>query len=247
MTEEPIMAIAAVVAITAVVCGLMSVRSPRVRAILYSLPIPMTIALAVGPSTGLEGGQYLGVVLLDAFMYGAAMLEPSLGRIGSVVASLLGYVAIASGLHRWVTLPAGVAFGTSAAALGIIWLWKRHSRQTDAEDALDREVPGSLEYLAVPVVTAGTWALGSVLGPFVVTFPYSGVPTALAIRSGRLLFAASFANQAWLLLGFLGLFHILAVGLTKWVALAIAWVAFMLGSALLNHNVCASRPNGAAT
>lgn len=227
------MAIAAVVAITAVVWGVMSVRSPRVRAILYSLPIPMTLALAVGPSTG-EGGQYLGVVLLVVFMYAVALLEPRLGRTWSVIASLLAYVAIGAAVHRWVALPAGVAFGTSTVALGVIWLLKRR-RRTHAFEAPGRERPGALEYLAVPAVTAGTWALGSVLGPFLVTFPYSGVPTALAIRSGRVVFAESFADQAWLLLGFLGMYHSLARGLPQWAALVFAWVAFVLGTALINH------------
>lgn len=233
-------AVAAVVAITAVVWLIMSVRSPRLRAVLYSLPIPITIALLAGSSTR-PGGQYLGVVLLVAFMYAVALLEPRLGRIWSVATSLFGYVAIAVAVHRWIALSAGVAFGVSTVALAIIWFFKRQ-RPLSARESSDQVRPGAVEYAAVPVVTMGIWVLGSVLGPFLITFPYSGVPTALAIRSGRLLFAANFANQAWLLLGFLGLFHVLRADLTKWAALGLAWMAFLLVSALVNRVAAVRQP-----
>jgi hypothetical protein len=203
----------------------MSVRSPRLRATLYSVPIPITIALVAG-SPSQPSGQYLGVVLLVAFMYAVAVLHRLAGRTLAVAGALLVYLGIAAALHHWVVIPSWLAFGLAVVALGSLQVWNRLHPLTGA-DTPAQGPPGLVEYGTVPLVTSGTWALGSVLGPFLVTFPYSGVPTTLAIRSGWLEFAVSFANQAWLLLGFLGAFHVGREQLSLWPSLGVAWALFV--------------------
>jgi len=221
----------------------MSVRSPRLRAILYSIPIPMTIAL-LGASPSGPGGQYLGVLLLVAFMYAVAFLEPRTGRVVAVASASAAYVGVAAAAHRWLDLPPVATFAASVCGLAALLLWRR--RRPVSDEALTRGEPGPLEYAAVPVVTAATWALGGVLGPFVVTFPYSGVPTALAMRSGRLAFAAGFATQAGLLLGFLGLFHLAHRDLGTGASLTLAWAAFLGVSAWVNRRVLTAALGSAA-
>lgn len=228
-----VIAVAAVLAITAVVWVVMSVPSPRLRAILYSAPIPITMAL-VGSSSSSPGGQYLGVLLLVAFMYAVAILEPRIGRVPAVVLALSGYVAVAAAVHIWVATPSYVAFAVSALGLGGLQLWKCR-QQTTANETPTQARPSLLEYAAVPLVTTSTWVLGGVLGPFVVTFPYSGVPTMLALRSGRMAFAANFATQAWLLLAFLGLFHLARLHFDLRGALAIAWGGFLITTVWVNR------------
>lgn len=225
--------VVAVAAITVVVWTIMLARSPRLRATLYSFPVPITIAIVSGPASE-PGGQFLGVVLLVVFMYLVAVLDPVVGRVMAVVGGLVGYVAMAAAIHRWVEVPAGTAFGASAVVLGLHQVLVR-ARPRDVHEVASQAKPGLLEFGVVPVSTSLTWALGSVLGPFVVTFPYSGVPTALAIRNGRLAFALSFGRRAWLLLGFLGLFHLAREYMSTASALGIAWLVFLAVTAWMSR------------
>ncbi|WP_121251788.1 hypothetical protein [Nocardioides ferulae] len=202
----------------------MSVRSPRLRATLYAIPIPITIALVAG-SSGESSGQYLGVILLVGFMYAVAALQQAVGRMLAVAGALLGYLGIAAALHQWADMPSWMAFSLAVVALAALRVWNRRHARADG-DAPDHRPPGLVEYAVVPIATSGTWALGTALGPFLVTFPYSGVPTALSIRSGRLEFAVSFAGRAWLLLGFLGAFHVGREQMSFWPSLGVAWVLF---------------------
>lgn len=218
----------AVVSITAVVWIVMTVRSPRLQAAIYSFPIPITIALLAAPDRD-PAGLFLGVPLLVAFLFVVALVVTRAGRVPAVLAALLGYVVVAAAVHRWVDLEAWPALGIAAALLVVFTV--AAGRLARSAAPVEKSRPGAVEYAAVPLVTAGTWALGSVLGPFVVTFPYSGVPTTLALRSGHLAFAVGFAAQAWLILGFLVLVHMLSAWIPLGAALAAGWVFFLAGTA----------------
>lgn len=223
-------AVLAVISITAVVWIVMSVRSSRLQAAIYSFPIPMTIAL-LATSNRDPAGAFLGVPLLASFLFIIALLVHRTGRIVAVLAALIVYIAVAAAIHRWVDLGAGTALAMAVALLAVFAVIAR--RVARNARPVEKSRPGALEYAAVPVVTAATWALGSVLGPFVVTFPFSGVPTTLALRSGHRAFAVGFTAQTWLILGFLVLMHVLDAVLPLPAALAAGWLFFLAGTAAM--------------
>lgn len=231
-------AVLAVVAITAVVWIVMTVRSPRLQAAIYSFPIPITIALLAAPDRD-PAGLFLGVPLLVVFLFVVAALVTRAGRLAAVLAALVVYVGAAAAIHRWVSIDPWTALAVAVALLAVFTVVA--NRLARSAHPVEKSRPGPVEYAAVPLVTAGTWALGSVLGPFVVTFPYSGVPTTLALRSGHRAFAVGFTAQAWLILGFLVLVHVLDPVLPLLAALAAGWVFFLAGTAAVTALLRRSR------
>ncbi|MFI7284751.1 hypothetical protein ACIBOV_31300 [Micromonospora chersina] len=107
----------AVLLVTAVVWAVSVLRSVRLRAFVYSLPLPMTLALV---TTGhpVEGAQLLGVVGLNLFFL-TVTLTHRLLRWPILLADLAGvavYVALSAGV-----LAVPVPF--EAALAGTVTLW----------------------------------------------------------------------------------------------------------------------------
>lgn len=221
-------AVLAVVSITAVVWVIMTVRSPRLQAAIYSFPVPITIALLAAADRD-PAGLFLGVPLLVTFLFVIAGLVTRAGRLPAVLVAVVVYVGIAAAIHRWMRLDPWTALVLAASLLAVFTV--AANRLARSAPPVEKSRPGPVEYAAVPFVTAGTWALGTALGPFVVTFPYSGVPTTLALRSGHRTFAVGFTAQAWLILGFLAVVHVLDPVLPLGAALAAGWAFFLAGTA----------------
>ncbi|MGZ4454910.1 MAG: hypothetical protein ACXVWV_02915 [Nocardioides sp.] len=221
----------AVAAITAVVWTVMSVRSPRLQAILYGFPVPITIAL-LGDDRSDPSAQYVGVIVLALFFFVVAAVETRAGRLAAVLSGLTTYVAIAAVVNRWLPDSAALAFlGSSACWFTHWWATRARSHAPTSEPEAPAR-PGLLTWISVPVTTALTLLLGGLLGSLVVTFPYSGVPVALSSGGDRSAFAHHFAVRAGLLLVFLGVYTEADARLSVGAALALAWAVFLVATFL---------------
>lgn len=213
----------------------MSIRSVQARGILYSLPLPITIALLALPRED-TSSLYFGIPLLTAFLFIVALVEPRVGRFLAVLCGLFAYIGVAGAVHKWVSFQDWLALAVSSLLLALMSILG--SRVKRKATKVSQGSPGILEYVAVPAVTSATWTLGSILGPFLVTFPYSGVPTALAMRSGHLALAVGFSGQAWLLLGFVAIVDLTRTSTDLAFSLFLAWIAFLAGTwARVRHPV----------
>ncbi|MEU8423920.1 hypothetical protein AB0C15_23925 [Micromonospora sp. NPDC048835] len=230
----------AVLLVTAVVWAVSVIRSVRLRALVYSLPLPMTLALV---TTGhrVEGPQVLGVLGLNLFFVVVAVTHqrwrwPILLADGAGIA---GYVALSAGLLA-VDIPFEVALaGTLVLWLAtVLWLRRRARRRVaSAEEvaAAAAAVPGTqtrpdglpalLKLVVIFVGAVLTQLLGAVLRGMVVTFPYSGVLVAVEARRQLAEFSRHFARNSLALVGFLTAYHYLQ-DVSSAVALGAAWAAF---------------------
>ncbi|MFD0786039.1 hypothetical protein ACFQZ8_19225, partial [Micromonospora azadirachtae] len=108
----------AVLLVTAVVWAISVIRSVRLRALIYSLPLPMTLAL-VSTGSQVDGAQLFGVLGLNLFFVTVAVTHQRL-RWPILIADGAGiavYVALSAGLLA-VPIPFEVALGATL----VLWL-----------------------------------------------------------------------------------------------------------------------------
>ncbi|TDC26310.1 hypothetical protein E1211_30250, partial [Micromonospora sp. 15K316] len=227
---------------TAVVWVVSVIRSVRVRAFVYSLPLPMTLALV---TTGhpVDGAQLVGVAGLNLFFVVVAFTHHRL-RWPILVADAAGvaaYVALSLGV-----LAVPIPF--EAALVGVLVAWaatmtalryRARAATVAVPEAGDSVAPAATarrDALAAPaklvVIFVGavlTGLLGGLLRGMVVTFPYSGVLVAVEARRQLVEFSRHFARNSLALIGFLAGYHYVQDA-SPAAALAVAWSVFALTS-----------------
>ncbi|HYN97247.1 MAG TPA: hypothetical protein VES42_25695 [Pilimelia sp.] len=196
------MNLAAALVITAVVWSVSLIRPVRLRALAYSLPVPMTAVLVTG-DVRVDGSQLLGVVLLVGFFAVVALLHVRLGWhiLLADAAAIAAYIVVA-----WA-LPPSVPLVPALLAVVALWLagWllplpPREERQPPRTAILSAATAAKLAgVLAAALVVVG---LGGLLAGLVVTFPYSGVLVAVEVRGQLVPFTRHFARTAIALAAF---------------------------------------------
>jgi len=230
------MTFSAVLLVTAVVGAVSVIRSVRLRALVYSLPLPMTLAL-VTTGYGVDGAQVLGVLGLNLFFVTVALTHQRL-RWHILLADGAGigvYVVLSAGLVA-VDVPFEVALaGTLVLWVAGMLLRRRRARPvtvtTDGSASTGLPVPLKLVVIFVGAIL--TALLGAVLRAMVVTFPYSGVLVAVEARRQLFEFTAHFARNSLALVAFLTAYHYVQDVSTAG-ALGAGWAAFAVVAAALH-------------
>jgi hypothetical protein len=233
--------------VTLVVWAVSLVGSVRLRALIYSLPLPISLVLL---TTHLRVGaqQLVGVVLLNVFVATVAWAHQRL-RWHILLADLTGIAVYLVG--SWAVLHAGplpfapILAATVAAWAIVVALHRpmaraqqdptRHdpTRPSQAEVSPGRRAlrtVGRLVVLAIgALVTVG---FGRLLQGMVVTFPYSGVLVVIETRRDLAEFRAHFARNSVALLAFVAAYY-LTQDVSRYLALAAGWAAFLACALIL--------------
>ncbi|MEU8263879.1 hypothetical protein AB0C02_25045 [Micromonospora sp. NPDC048999] len=240
----------AVLLVTAVVWAVSVIRSVRVRAFVYSLPLPMTLALV---TTGhrVDGAQLLGVVGLNLFFVAVAVTHRRLRWpiLLADAAGIAAYVAFSAGV-----LAVRVPFEVAVVATLLLWAGSMavlahrarartrrapapagppEAEPTPAADARRDSLAPPAKLLVIFVGAVLTGLLGELLRGMVVTFPYAGVLVAVEARRQLVDFSRHFARNSLALIGFLTGYHYLQDA-SPVAALAGGWAAFALVSVALH-------------
>jgi hypothetical protein len=229
--------------VTLVVWAVSLVRSVPLRALIYSLPLPITLVLL---TTRIPVGaqQLLGVVLLNVFVATVAWLHRRL-RWHILLADLAGIAIYIAG--SWALLQAGgLPFVPILATTLGVWVivvalhrWttpRRHQAQPrwQAQPPSGRRTLPTLGKLLVLALGALLMVgLGQLLQGMVVTFPYSGVLVVIETRRDLVEFRAHFTRNSLALLAFITAYY-LTQDVSRYLAVAAGWAAF-LSCALLLH------------
>ncbi|HZN18328.1 MAG TPA: hypothetical protein VFB84_09115 [Micromonosporaceae bacterium] len=229
--------------VTLVVWSISLIRSVRLRALIYSFPLPITLVLL---TTGLavDAQQLVGVVLLNVFI--AAVAWAHHGRRWPILlADLAGVIVYVTG--SWALLRAGdLPFIPVLASTFALWtlaviLTRRArispARATGHPPADNRPGRNGLRMPAKLLVLAAgallmVW-LSQQLHGMVVTFPYSGVLVVVEARKELVEFRAHFARNSLALLAFFTAYY-LAQDVSRPVATVAGWAAFCCCAALLH-------------
>ena len=158
------------------------VHKPRGKALLYSLPIPFTIAtLAVGSPVGVT--HVLGLPMVLLYTHGVRWLHVN-GRLPivlSIAIAVLGYCLVAGGLVR--VAPVGdIAFWALLAAIFIMSAWLYLRIPFREEGGHRSPLPVPLKFAIVAAVVAGLIMIKRHLQGFTAFFPMVGVVAAYEAR-----------------------------------------------------------------
>ncbi|MFI5484272.1 hypothetical protein [Micromonospora echinaurantiaca] len=250
------MTVSGVLLVTALVWAVSLLRSVRLRAFVYSLPLPMTLALL---TTGyrVDGSHLIGVVGLNLFFVLVTVAHHRLRWpiLLADLAGVAGYVALGAAL-----LAVSVPFVPALAGTVLLWLLaalllRRHPPpaapapddperraapvdraaplERDGDEAAGERLPALAKLALILGGAVSTGLLGQLLRGLVVTFPYAGVLVAVEVRRELPAFCRHFARNSLALVGFLtGCW--LCQDLSAAAGLAAGWAGFALTAAVLH-------------
>ncbi|GAB3154480.1 hypothetical protein GCM10027290_49050 [Micromonospora sonneratiae] len=230
------MNVTAVLLVTVVVWVISLIRSVRMRAFVYSLPLPISLALL---TTGfrVDGSQVLGVIGLNLFFLVVSVLYHRL-RWHILVSDLAG-IAVYVGLSSLLLLAVPVPFVPALIGTLVLWvvvmllLRRRAGRPVaPSTDATRDALPAPAKLLVIFLGSILTVFCGQLLQGMVVTFPYSGVLVAIETRRNLPEFSRHFARNSLALVSFTAGYYVLQ-DRSELVAMAGAWAAFAVTALLL--------------
>lgn len=169
------------------VTAIAKAHAPRVKVLVFSLPIPFTCAyLATGMP--INATHIAGLVLTVGYHWGVYFIRKVAPLPVAIAASVLTFIALAALLRPLATLPvAGVT-----AVVFVIWLVAiRFYRATD-EPGHRSTAPWWLKLPVVFCVAMVIFSLTGLLAGAVTTFPYAGVFTSYEMRKSLRTLAGQF-------------------------------------------------------
>ncbi|MDR7275855.1 hypothetical protein [Catenuloplanes atrovinosus] len=222
------MTIASALLIAAVVVAVRLIPSVRWKAVVYALPLPMTLAL-VASGAPVDARHLLGLVLLVGFFAVVTVLHHRWGLhiLLADAAAVAAYLLIAlplAGLGR-------LSFPLVLACVCLLWAVVGARRPPVVPGDPPRR-PHLGHVLLVVGAALLIAQLAGVLRAFAVTFPYSGVLVAVETRRTLPSFTRQFARASLAMVAFLSTYYLVQpFGAVP--AAAAAWAAHLLVAAVL--------------
>jgi hypothetical protein len=237
------MTVVSCLAVTAVVWIVSLIGPVRLRAFVYSLPIPMTLVLALTPVT-VDGAQLVGVALLVVFFAVVATLHHRY-RWPILLADAAGivlYVLVGVGVTRVGAWSLGLTLAAVVAAWAVVNAILARRPQPVSPSTVEDGGRSPLAKLAIALVgSLVTTGLGRILGGLVVTFPYAGILVAVESRADLPQFTRHFARNSLSMMIFVTAYAVLQHH-DEGIALAGGWVAFLGCSLVLARSWARPQP-----
>lgn len=211
--------------LTAYVAGLSLVvgivPSTRLRAVIYSIPIPMSMLSLLGPEL-VDPDVIVGLIVNASFFWLVALGDKRKWWRWVSAAVAAGVYVAASWLITGFT-----SLSLLAAIVLSVFVWlvgQRWVRRVPVERVSAVAPVGIRRLVIVFATAAAAVSMSSILGPFLVTFPYTGITMALTYPGSTVPFARSFwLNGLPALLGYgIGLVAAVQSGLPIWVCVLVA-------------------------
>jgi hypothetical protein len=217
--------------IVMIVWSLALLRSVPLRALAYTLPLPITVVLLTLHEP-ITGTHIWGVLLLVLFFRLAAFVRSAGAAIGwAVLSGLVLYISAAVALPRLPTVGFWQVLAVTASALfACVASDQRHTYQTFQPDD---DLWDIRRFLLIVVSASAAAALGGSLGALVVTFPYSGVPLVFDAKDYLPAMSRNVTVNAFSLLAFFTGMYVTQGKASFALSLIAGWVAFAVSAILL--------------
>jgi hypothetical protein len=227
--------------ITLIVWAISMIRSIRWRALIYSLPLPITLVLVTAP-VHIDGSQLLGIVALSLFITVVAITHTRLcwPILLADAAGIAAYIGLSLLIASFETIPFWPVLIAITALWGTATLLRPPLREDVTAPAPGARPGAAIKLGAVFSASLLMVALGNLLKGLIVTFPYSGVLVVIETRDHLTAFDRHFTRNSISLAAYFTGYYLLQEHAQP-LALAGGWSAFA-GCLLALHLSRANRP-----
>jgi hypothetical protein len=219
------------VVLTAFVCAIAYVRSSRLKALIYSMPVPFTCAY-LATALPINATYLAGLILVVGYNWAVCWLHIKLRvpLLVAIVASALAYFASGMQLRPIAGVPVWWigAIGVVGWLLNL-WLY-RPAMQPDHRGRTPWWLKAPLIFVIAMAIYNATKLLAGAVG----TFPYAGVFTSYEMRHSLRTLAGQFTINA---LGILSCMLIIAAPETRLPApwpLLLGWVPVLAWAGIVH-------------
>ena len=216
------------IAISMIISAMAKVHSQKLKAILYTLPFPITIAL-IGSNSIATSLSISGLTLTGGFLWACYFLHAKL-KINilatDIVLSVL-YVAVAYILAHNLKLTFWTMLGIYLAIwTGLMFFFRNITFKY--RKVAPATTNAYLKALIIFVIAFGLFSVHQYLAAFVVTFPYNGVFAVFENRSGLLPQAALFTRNCLALAAYFTTNYLVGTHYSAPARHVASWLAFGL-------------------
>lgn len=218
-------------AIASVIATMAAVPNPRLKAIIYALPIPITLVL-ISTGGAVNSSHVIGLLLITLFLwivhFGYRLGLPILAAdlLGTVV-----YVGAGWLLVTFTRPPFALAVALYACVwLGFCLVCRRGHAGAAAEPS---RVHPALKFAGVSLLAFGLLSVKNLLGGIIVTFPFSGVFAVVEGRSILGTMALKFTQNSIAILFLFVTVHLTGALALGW-RLTAGWAVYLAAFAVLS-------------
>jgi hypothetical protein len=234
MSELTINLISAL-AVSGIITSMGKVHSQKLKAILYTLPIPITIAL-IGSDSIATSLTILGLMLTGGFLWGCYLLHIRYGMRILYVDVLLSVLYVAAAYFLAQSVEA--SFWMLLSVYALLWimllvLFKKATFKYRAQPPVETKT--WFKAVAVFVIAFVLFSAHQYLAAFIVTFPYNGVFAVYENRMGLLPQAALFTRNSIALAAYFIANYLVGEQSTDVVRYGVSWLAFGVVLVLANR------------
>lgn len=221
-------------AVSGIITAMAGVHSQKLKAILYTLPFPITIAL-IGSNSVATSLTLLGLILTGSFLWGCYFLHYKLGLKVLYADAILAilYVVAAYILAQSVNVSFWIMFTIFVSAwLLLMALFKKTTFSYRSHAPVKTNL--WLKAITVFVIAFALFSAHQYLAAFVVTFPYNGVFAVYENKAGLLPQAALFTRNSLALAAYFLANYLVGTQYAAPVRYAASWLAFGIVLIMVN-------------
>ena len=204
-----------------------SIHSPRVKMLVFSMPIPFTCAYLVN-NHPVDSSNMSGIVLVTLYHWIVfwMVVKRGLPLALAIGASVTCYIGTAILIKSWIVT---VPLVLSTVMVTLMWAAGSWSYKPIHEEGHRGKSPWYLKLPVVFAIALVIYSLTGLLGGAVTTFPYAGVFTSYEMRRNLRTLAGQYMVNN---LSFIAMFVAIAVaehsGANRFVALLAGWIVVIV-------------------
>jgi hypothetical protein len=209
-----------------VIAVIASVKGSRTKALIYSLPIPMSLAL-IATGGNVDTSHIIGLLIVTLFLWLVTYLSSrGVHIVIADIVSATAYIGVGYVVITYTHIPFYIAVATYA----LLWLLfislYREKKFKESKKKIAKISP-IIKFPIVSVVAFALLNLKTLLSGVVVTFPFSGVFAVIETQNILRTLSATFARNSLGMLIFFTTIHI-ADGCNLVLKLAIGWAVYLV-------------------
>lgn len=207
------------------------IPSTRLRAVVYSVPIPMATLAILNPDL-IDPNIVLGLLINASYFWMVAAGDRwGSHRIPSTAIATFIYIGASWVLKDIPGLSISIAIAISVITWLVVFPWVKKILPTQSSPT---ESIGFKRLLIVFFTATGAVSISSIIGPYVVTFPFTAITMTLTYPGSVIPFARSFwINGLPPLLSFgTGMVLGSEMGFAAWIAVLIGFVFWSVATGI---------------